>query len=133
MPGPSLGRILEPMAGRVKRQAVDDDDFGVLLAGGMLLGLGLLAASAVRDKNERRREAFRKRLQESLQSRGIVFVSATLGRGAHNVPFWDVTTQSPTGVVVSSRVALTTTTEPYSDQALASVVQCVEGELTGHG
>jgi hypothetical protein len=119
------------MAGRVKRQAVDDDDFGVLLAGGMLLGLSLLAASAVREKNERRREAFRKRLQESLQSRGIVFVSATLGRGPSNVPFWDITTQSATGEVVGSRVPLTATTEPYSEEALTSVVQRVEGELIG--
>jgi hypothetical protein len=119
------------MAGRVKRQAVDDDDFGVLLAGGMLLGLSLLAASAVREKNERRREAFRKRLQESLQSRGIVFFSATLGRGPSNVPFWDITTQSATGEVVGSRVPLTATTEPYSEEALTSVVQRVEGELIG--
>lgn len=121
------------MAGRVKRQAVDDDTeaFGVLLAGGVLLGLGLLAASTVREKNERRREAFRARLQESLRSHGIVFVSATLGRGANNAPFWDITTQSPTGEVVSSRIPLTLITEPYSDQALASVIQGVQQELTG--
>lgn len=131
MPAPCLARILQAMAGRVKRQAVNDDDFGVLLAGGLLLGLGLLAASAAREKNERRREAFRKLLQESFQSRGLVFVSATLGRGSGNVPFWDITAQSPTGEVVSSRVPLPATTEPYSAQALASVVQHVERELTG--
>jgi hypothetical protein len=112
-------------------------DFGALLAAGLRgLGGGMGAASAARDENERRREAFRSRLRSRLRGSfakaGAALVAATLGRGVGNAPIWLVTLHSPAGLS-STRVRLSPSTEPYSEEALRTVVASVRSTLlSGH-
>lgn len=115
------------------RRPPQNDDFGALLAAGLLLGVGLIAASAARDENERRREAFRAKLGGSFHTLGVTLVAATLGRGANNVAFWDVTLQWPAGEMLGARVPLPPTIEPYSDQALSVVVDNVAKSILNRG
>jgi hypothetical protein len=111
----------------VARRHGREDEFGALLVAATVFGVAgaLVAASGVRDANARRREAFRDRMRASIGVLGVEMVAATLGRGANNAPFWDVTIQWPMGEVAGTRILLPPSAEPYSDQALASVAERV--------
>ncbi|MCC6526977.1 MAG: hypothetical protein IT373_30295 [Polyangiaceae bacterium] len=101
------------------------DNFGLLLAGGILLGIGLLAASGSQGNAEQRRRRFEEDLRRALAELGVSFVAAALGRGRQNEPFWDVTLQSALGETWTERVRLPGGEDPFSSAAVGRVRDAV--------
>jgi hypothetical protein len=105
-----------------------DDDFGALLAIGLLaVGAGLVAAAATKNTNEAKRTAFHQGLAHALLANGLVLIAVTLGRGTGNQPFWDVTVQNALAQQWTQRVPLAAGTDAYApatrDYVVAQVNQ----------
>jgi hypothetical protein len=109
-----------------------DDDFGVLLAGGILLGLGLLAASGSKETAEARRRRFEASVRDKLQHRNVRLESLTLGRGRENEPFWDLLLDVPAAGLRTVRETLPVGTDPYADSVPARLSDAVEKQLAGY-
>lgn len=106
-----------------------DDDFGLLLAGGLLLGFGLIAAAQTKESNEARRARFEARVREAVEAKVRAKLTAlTLGRGKENRPLWDVTLLA-NGAVWTVRVPLQVGAEPYGDEAIEQIVETLARRL----
>ena len=102
----------------------EDEDFGGLLAAGLLVvGVGLLAAAAAKNHNDSKRAAFRQGLEAALRVHGVVLLGATLGRQAGNRLFWDVTVQNQTAQIWTQRIELSAGVEAYSQTTRDVIVQ----------
>ncbi len=114
------------------RMAKRGDDFGVLLAGGILLGMGLLAASSSKQSAEARRQQFEERIRSGLASLGLLLESVSPGRGRENEPFWDVLVQIPGGALWKGRARLAVGADPYApgvpDLVLGYVARTLEAD-----
>lgn len=100
------------------------DDFGLLLASGILLGVGLLAASEGQGRAEHRRQRFEDAVRNALVAGGVSLVGAALGRGRDNAPFWELTLESVEGVW-TQRVDLDRGMEPFAPAAVDRIREAV--------
>lgn len=106
-----------------------DEGFGALLALGLAgVAVGLLAASIARDSSEERRRTFKEHLAGALREQtGQILLGATLGRGADNHAFWELTLQDGHAQLWSVRVPLEISTDPYDqsthDKLIETIVQ----------
>jgi len=108
-----------------------DDDFGSVLAAGLLgVGAGLLLASTMRDRNEGRREAFRLGLAAAVAARNLQLRGSTLGRTPDNRPVWLLTLGDPFRIR-SFRARMAENVDPYSSDALSSVVNQLDLAVSG--
>jgi len=97
------------------------DGYGPALALGLIGGGLLLAASSAKQERDLRRETFRFHLDKALSKQGIQLKSATLGRGAENVPVWLVTVLRPAGLQ-TLRFPLSSKEDPYEPSWVPSLV-----------
>lgn len=117
---PSAPPVLPPPS------RVRDGGFGLLLATGLVVGAaGLLAASALQLASEERRKGFREKLAHAILPRtGETLISATLGRGADNRAFWDLTLEDGYRRLRTVRV-YPTEIDVYSDRTCIDAAAAV--------
>ena len=108
-------------AGYSPRMATKTDGYGAALAGGLIAGGVLLAASAAKQDRERQRDSFRQKVQEDLHRRGLQLLSATVGRDKQNSPIWLVSVRKPEGIE-DQKIRLPKSANPYGDQAVSSIL-----------
>lgn len=91
-----------------------DDDYGALLAAGLLAGVGLLAASSAGDTRAKRRQNYRSAVADELRRRGFELRSMTLVRRAGNRPFWRLIADDATRQPWTLEVPVAKSADPFS-------------------
>lgn len=86
-----------------------------------------ISSGGATDRDERH-TAFRKAVAAALSGRSLALLSAKLGRAEGNLAFWQVTLGDSDNCMWSTRVTMPPGSSPYSDEAIALVVECVVRE-----
>ncbi len=104
--------------------AKSEANFGALLTTGILaFDRGMIAASTAREKNEARRNAFRRTLEVELEHFGLELLDLTIGRAQGNVPFWNVACRDGHAQLRTMRVELPLGTDPFGSVSHTLLVE----------
>lgn len=112
--------------------AVDDDDSGTALAGGLVgVSAGALIGAALTNRPEPR-AIFANHLQRGLTPAGIILAAANLGRSVTG-PVWVLTLRLPNGSLLSLQAAVDPGVDPLAPPLGDAIAQRIVAYLRPYG